>query len=204
MSRVVLATHNTKKLAELRRLAEEAGLEIVGLAEVADYPEPDETELTFEGNALLKATAAAEATGLPALADDSGLEVDVLNRMPGVRSARWAGPEGDDRANLELVLRQLHDVEPRRRTGRFVCAMAFAHPDGRTEVLRGEVEGVIIAEPRGTNGFGYDPIFVPEGHERTTAELSADEKDRISHRGRAVRAMVARLPELLAAGAGEE
>ncbi|MGJ3508534.1 RdgB/HAM1 family non-canonical purine NTP pyrophosphatase [Enemella sp. A6] len=203
-NRVVLATHNAKKLEELRRLVADAGIDVVGLSEVADYPEPAETELTFEGNALLKATAAAQATGLPALADDSGLEVDVLNRMPGVRSARWAGPEGDDRANLELLLRQLHDVETRRRTARFVCVMAFAHPDGRTELQRGEVEGVIITEPRGSNGFGYDPIFVPQGFEQTTAELTAEAKDEISHRGRAVRAMVARLPELLAADSGEE
>lgn len=198
MTTVVLATHNAKKLAELRRIVAGVDIDIRGLDEVASYPEPDETELTFEGNALLKARAAVAATGLPALADDSGLEIDVLNRMPGVRSARWAGPECDDLANLELVLRQLHDVPEDRRTARFVCVMAFAHPDGRTEVFRGEVEGHIIGEPRGDGGFGYDPIFVPDGMRHTTAELSPEDKDAISHRGRAVRAAVARLPELLA------
>lgn len=200
MTSVVLATHNPKKLAELRRIVADSNIDVGGLADVASYPEPAETELTFEGNALLKARAAVAATGLPALADDSGLEIDVLNQMPGVRSARWAGPECDDQANLELVLRQLHDVPTERRTARFVCVMAFAHPDGRTETFRGEMNGHIITEPRGEGGFGYDPIFLPEGLTHTAAELSPAEKDAISHRGRAVRAAVARLPELLAEG----
>ncbi len=200
MQRVVLATHNAKKLAELRRIVEASGLgvDVVGLDDVATYPEPAETERSFEGNALIKARVAAAATGLPALADDSGIEVDVLNQMPGVRSARWAGGHGDDAENLALLLRQIDDVPDPERTARFVCAMALVLPGGAEHVERATMEGRLGREVRGANGFGYDPAFIPEGHELTTAELDPDAKDAISHRGKSVRQMVAHLREVLA------
>ncbi len=193
--KIVLATHNAKKLAELRRITAAAlpaseALEVLGLDDVPTYPEPAETETTFEGNALIKARACVAATGRPALADDSGLAVDVLNGMPGVRSARWAGPGATDEANNELLLRQLADVPAERRTARFVCAMALVWPNGHEDTRRGEVDGRLTTSPRGHNGFGYDPLFVPEGYSQTTAELAPDLKDAISHRGRAVRAIV--------------
>lgn len=194
---VVLATRNAKKLAELRRVLAVEGLEVLGLADVAPYPEPEETATTFEGNALLKARACVAATGLPSLADDSGLAVDTLGGMPGVRSARWAGPGATDADNLSLVLRQLADVPHARRGARFVCALALALPDGRTEVVHGEVTGRLTMWARGENGFGYDPIFLPDGHDRTTAEMTPEEKDAISHRGRAIRAMAPVLTALL-------
>jgi XTP/dITP diphosphohydrolase len=189
---VVLATNNAKKLAELRRIVGEAApdVEVLGLADVAGYPEPPETERTFEGNALLKARACVAATGLPALADDSGLSVDVLNGMPGVRSARWAGPDATDEANNELLLRQLADVPEQDRTARFVCAMALVLPDGTEQVRLGEMSGRLAEAPVGDNGFGYDPLFVADGHSVTTGELEAAAKDAISHRGQAVRAIV--------------
>ncbi|MFT4297274.1 MAG: RdgB/HAM1 family non-canonical purine NTP pyrophosphatase [Micropruina sp.] len=191
-TKVVLATHNAKKLAELRRLAADRNLpfEIVGLDDVRSYPEPAETERSFEGNALLKARACVAATGLPALADDSGIAVDLLNGMPGVRSARWAGAGATDQANLDLLIAQLADTDPAERTARFVCAVAYVAPDGTEHVLRETMEGTLVSEPRGGNGFGYDPIFVADGHTRTNAELSPAEKDAISHRGKAVRAML--------------
>lgn len=190
---LVLATRNGHKLAELRRIAAAAGLgvRVLGLDEVAPYPEPAETERTFAGNALVKARAAASATGYPALADDSGIEVDVLNGMPGVRSARWAGPGASDADNLALLLRQLDDVPDAARSARFVCAMALVVPDGTERVVSGVLEGRLAREPRGVHGFGYDPAFVPEGTGRTTAELAPADKDAISHRGQALRAMVA-------------
>lgn len=200
--RVVLATHNAKKLAELRRIVAASGVdvEVLGLDDVASYPEPAETEWTFEGNALLKARACAARTGQMALADDSGLAVDVLNGMPGVRSARWAGPGASDSENLDLLLRQLDDVPDAERGARFVCAMALVLPDGREFSLVREMPGRLAREGRGGNGFGYDPAFVAEGHERTNGELSPDEKDAISHRGQAVRAMVKLIAGLRGAG----
>lgn len=190
--RVVLATNNAKKLAELRRLVEAAGLdvEILGLGDLPAYPEPAETERTFEGNAFLKAEAALQHTGLPAVADDSGIEVDELGGMPGVRSARWAGPACDDAANNALLLAQLDGVPADRRAARFVCALAFVAPDGVRQLWRGEMPGRLADAPAGTGGFGYDPLFLPEGSAVTSAELSAEEKDRISHRGQAVRRFV--------------
>ncbi|MFT3877340.1 MAG: RdgB/HAM1 family non-canonical purine NTP pyrophosphatase [Propioniciclava sp.] len=198
MDTLVLATHNAKKLRELQRITLAAGLDItvLGLGDVASYPEPAETERTFEGNALIKARAAASATGMPALADDSGIEVDVLNRMPGVRSARWAGPGASDADNLDLLLRQIDDVPDAERTGRFVCAMALVLPDGSEHVLRGTMEGRVGRDKRGDHGFGYDPAFIPEGYQQTTGELDPDAKDAISHRGKAVRAMLALVAEL--------
>ncbi|MBK8462120.1 MAG: RdgB/HAM1 family non-canonical purine NTP pyrophosphatase [Nigerium sp.] len=195
MDTLVLATHNAKKLRELRRIAEAAGVgvRVLGLDDLPSYPEPAETERTFEGNALIKARAAASATGLPALADDSGIEVDVLNTMPGVRSARWAGPGASDADNLDLLLRQIDDVPDAERTARFVCAMALVLPDGTEHVLRATMEGWLGRDKRGQNGFGYDPAFVAEGHAQTNGELAPDAKDAISHRGKAVRAMLAHL-----------
>lgn len=191
-SKVVLATNNAKKLVELRRCVAEAGLdvEILGLEDFPAYPPPAETEDSFDGNALIKAKAAAAATGLAAIADDSGIEVNELNDMPGVRSARWAGPEEDDDANLQLLLRQLDGVPQERRGARFVCALAFADPEGHRKLWHGVVHGHVTEAPRGTNGFGYDPIFVPEDHESTTAEMEPSEKDSISHRGQAVRSFL--------------
>ncbi|HHU38344.1 MAG TPA: RdgB/HAM1 family non-canonical purine NTP pyrophosphatase [Propionibacterium sp.] len=206
MTRVVLATHNAKKLDELRRIADAAGsgLQVVGLDEVGTYPEPAETEDTFEGNALIKARAAAAATGLPALADDSGLEVDVLNRMPGVRTARWAGAKASDEANRRLVLAQIDDVPDPLRTARFVCAVALVLPDGTEYVLRATMEGRIALAESGSNGFGYDPIFVADGNTVTNANLSPEGKDAISHRGKAVRAMVSRIAGLNETAATQE
>ena len=194
---VVLATRNAKKLAELRRIvaAEARDIQILGLADVAAYPEPAETERTFEGNAVLKARACVAATGLPALADDSGLAVDVLNQMPGVRSARWAGAGASDSENNALLLRQLEDVPPAERTARFICAMALVLPDGVEHVRLGEMRGQLAVSPAGHYGFGYDPLFVANGHTMTNAELEPSLKDAISHRGRAVRAI---LPVLVA------
>ncbi len=193
---VVLASRNAAKVRELARIlgaedpaASQIGL--VGLDEFPGAPDVPETGATFEENALLKARAIAEYTGLPAVADDSGLCVDALNGMPGVLSARWAGRHGDDRANLELVLAQVSDVPGTRLGARFVCAAALVAPSPNTRewVVRGQVEGRLIREPRGRGGFGYDPIFVPDGFGQTTAEMTAEAKDAISHRGRAFRAL---------------
>ncbi len=199
-AQVVLATGNSKKLLELRAVVDdlELDVEVLGLSEVAEYPEPAETERTFEGNALIKARACAAATGLPALADDSGIEVDVLNNMPGVRSARWAGPEADDEANLQLLLRQVADVPVTQRTARFVCAIALVLPEGGEDIVRREWAGQLAFDKSGRNGFGYDPIFIPDGHRVTSAELEPYEKNAISHRGQAVRAIVPLLAERLA------
>ena len=203
---VVLATNNAKKLVEMRRIlaehptvsAGEVEIELLGLADVQRYPEPAETEWTFEGNALLKARACLQMTGLPALADDSGLAVDALNGMPGVRSARWSGPDATDEANNTLLLRQLSDIPEGRRQAEFVSAVALVLPGGAEHVRRGEMPGRVIDGLRGDNGFGYDPMFVPDGSDRTYAELSAEEKDAISHRGKAVRAIVGLMVDLLA------
>ena len=190
--RVVLATRNAQKLAELQRMvaAEAPEVEVLGVADVADYPEPAETERTFEGNALLKARACVAATGLPALADDSGLAVDVLNQMPGVRSARWAGPGAGDQENNALLLRQLADVPAQNRAARFVCAMAAVLPNGTEHIRLGVMSGCLVEAPVGKNGFGYDPLFVADGQTVTNAELEPAAKDAISHRGQAVRAIV--------------
>lgn len=204
MSTVVLATRNRHKLVELRRILADAGLGVT-LRSVGDFPGvPDvaETGQTFADNALLKARAVAAATGHPAVADDSGLAVDALGGMPGVLSARWAGRHGADRANLELLLAQLAEVPEDRLGARFVCAAALVLPDGRERVAHGELAGRIVREPRGSHGFGYDPIFQPEGEQHTTAELDPAAKDAISHRGRALRALVPALVELLGAGEG--
>ena len=199
MTRVVLATRNLGKVAEMRRLlaAQAPDVEVLGLADVKAYEPGPETGATFAENALAKAVEAVEATGLPAVADDSGLTVDALNGMPGVLSARWAGRHGDDRANLELLLGQVADVPEERRGAGFVCAAAWALPDGRSEVVHGEVRGTLLRAPRGTGGFGYDPLFVPEGLDQTSAELTPEQKDGISHRGQALRLLVPRLVDVL-------
>jgi XTP/dITP diphosphohydrolase len=198
-AQVVLATKNRHKLDELHRILMGAGLdvELLGIDAFPDLPDILDTESSFAGNALLKAREIARITGLPAIADDSGLCVDALNGMPGIFSARWSGRHGDDAANLALLLGQLADVPDRRRTAAFHCAAAIALPDGTERVVEGTVDGVIIREPRGTNGFGYDPIFVPLGREVTTAEMASVEKDAISHRGRALEALAPVVRELL-------
>ena len=201
--RLVLATRNAHKVTELGRILADAGLavELVGVDAFPDVPEVAETGLTFEENALLKAVAVAGSTGLPAVADDSGICVDALGGMPGVFSARWAGRHGDDRANLDLLLAQLADVPDDRRGAHFACAAALSVPGrGVSRVVEGRVSGTLARAPRGTGGFGYDPIFVPEGETRTMAELDPAEKDAISHRGRALRALVPALREFVAGG----
>ena len=192
MTRIVLASRNRKKIAELNRIL--GGLDVVGLDAFPGAPDVPETELTFEGNALLKARAIAAFTGLPAVADDSGLCVDALNGMPGVLSARWSGRFGDasgdrDVANLQLVLDQVADVADGQRGAAFVCVAALVVPGGEEQCVEGRMRGALIREPRGTGGFGYDPIFVPDGETRTNAELTPEEKDAISHRGKAFSAL---------------
>ena len=192
MTRIFLASRNAKKLTEMQRILSQhvPGVEVVGLDAVTAYDEPVEDQPTFEGNALLKARAGATVTGLPTIADDSGLEVDALNGMPGVLSARWSGPPKDDGRNNALLLDQLHDVPDERRGAHFTCAVAFVHPGGRELVVHGRMDGRIIRKPRGSGGFGYDVVFVADEHadaDLTTAELDPTEKDLISHRGRALR-----------------
>jgi XTP/dITP diphosphohydrolase len=197
--KLVLASRNAGKIVEVRRILNDAGcdVELVGLEAFPHAPDVPETELSFAGNALLKARAIAGHTGLPAVADDSGLCVDALNGMPGVFSARWAGRHGDDQANLELLLGQLSDVAADRRGAHFMCVAALVLPSGKEKVVTGRLDGRIIDAPRGTGGFGYDPIFVPDGETRTTAEMAGTEKDAISHRGPAFRALARIIPDLL-------
>jgi XTP/dITP diphosphohydrolase len=195
--RLLLASRNPGKLVELQRMLSAAGgVAVVGLNDVPEFPEAPETGATFAENALTKGRDAVAATGLPAVADDSGLAVDALNGMPGVLSARWAGRHGDDVANLELLLAQLGDVPDERRGAAFVCAAALVLPDGTEIVEHGVWPGRIVRAPRGSGGFGYDPIFVPDGEQRTSAELEPQEKDAASHRGRAMRALLPHLRRL--------
>jgi XTP/dITP diphosphohydrolase len=205
VSRVFLASRNVKKLAEMQRILAEAmadlggpGIEVLGLDDVAPYDEPVEDQPTFEGNALLKARAGLAHTGLPSLADDSGLCVDALNGMPGVLSARWAGPPKSDERNNQLLLAQLADVPDERRGAHFTCAVAFCAPGLDELVVEGRMDGRIIRETRGSGGFGYDVVFVADDHPGpTTAELSVADKDAISHRGRALRAIAPQVAALL-------
>jgi XTP/dITP diphosphohydrolase len=200
---VLLATRNPKKLVELRRiLATAAGddaVDLVGLDDVVAYEEVPETGATFTENALIKAREGAARTGLVTVADDSGISVPALGGMPGVLSARWAGGHGDDEANLRLVLDQLRDVPDERRQAVFVCAAALVTPEGTERTVEGRMVGRVISEARGTGGFGYDPIFVPDGETRTTAEMSAADKDAISHRGKAFRALAPLVLDVFAA-----
>jgi XTP/dITP diphosphohydrolase len=191
--RLLVATRNPGKKVELQRILDAAlagastGVAVVTLDEVPAYPEVPETGLTFADNALAKAREGVEHTGLPTVADDSGLAVDALNGMPGVLSARWAGRRKSDLANLELVLDQIEDLPDTARCARFICVAALVLPDGREFTVTGELTGVLVRSPRGEGGFGYDPIFLPDGSARTSAELTPAEKDAISHRGTAFR-----------------
>ena len=197
--RMILASKNAHKLVELRRILEQVGLDIdlVGISEFPDLPDVDETGTSFAANALLKARAISAFTGLPAIADDSGICVDALNGMPGIYSARWAGTHGDDEAKLNLLIAQLDHVPAKRRGAAFHCAAAIVTPEGDERVVEGTLDGVLITERRGSNGFGYDPIFMPLGHQVTTAEMSDAQKDAISHRGRALQALAPVIEQLI-------
>ncbi|WP_061296903.1 RdgB/HAM1 family non-canonical purine NTP pyrophosphatase [Herbidospora cretacea] len=201
MTKLLLATRNQGKIVELRRILEEAALpiELVGLESFPEIGDVAETGLTFAENALLKAHTVARQSGLPCIADDSGLCVDALNGMPGIFSARWSGGHGNDQANLDLLLAQISDVPDDRRQAHFACVAALALPSGEERVVEGVMHGHVIRAPRGTMGFGYDPIFVADGETRTTAEMSPAEKDAISHRGISMRGMVPVLAEVFSA-----
>ncbi len=199
-AKIVLATRNVGKVAEFERILNSANLDIhvLGLRDYPDMPDVEETGSTFAENALLKAEQIAQYTGLPALADDSGLCIDALGGAPGIFSARWAGSHGDDKANLEKVLREIKELKDPSLAAHFTCAVAFVMPkgadsEGQVVVREGRIEGEIVMEPRGSNGFGYDPIFQPRGYLQTTAELPSEIKDQISHRGQALAKI---LPEL--------
>jgi XTP/dITP diphosphohydrolase len=210
--RLLLATRNQKKLVELRRILAASpsliDVDLVGLDDVPEYPEAPETGLTFAENALMKAREGVKYTGLPTVADDSGLSVDALSGMPGVLSARWSGrfgyavPQGTDRANLDLVLDQVADVPDAKLGAAFVCAAALVLPgdtasDSREHLVSGTMRGRLLRAPRGDGGFGYDPIFLAEGQTRSNAELTPEEKDAISHRGQAFRALAAVIAKVL-------
>lgn len=203
MTRLLLATGNRKKLVELQRILDAAlgtgRVDLVGLNDFPDYPDVPETGLSFGENALIKARAGVARTGLPTVADDSGLAVDALNGMPGVFSARWSGG-GGDRANLDLVLAQIADVPEDQRGAAFVCAAALVLPGGKEHLVEGKQRGRILRTGRGTGGFGYDPVFLGEGQDRTNAELSPDEKDAISHRGKALRDLARVIAQKLPVG----
>ncbi|MCT1866773.1 RdgB/HAM1 family non-canonical purine NTP pyrophosphatase [Dermabacter sp. p3-SID358] len=205
-AKVVLASHNQKKLKELREVLGAAieGFDPSQVVSSADLglADPVEDGVSFEENALIKARAAASVSGLIAIADDSGLAVDILGGSPGIFSARWSGRHGDDAANNALLLAQLADIAPAHRGARFMCAAAAVIPHSDASAARevvelGEMRGALLKEPRGAGGFGYDPIFVPEGYEKTSAELSPEEKNAISHRGKAFRALATRLAGLM-------
>jgi XTP/dITP diphosphohydrolase len=196
----VLATRNSHKAAELKRILEELDLdcELLTVADFPGAPEVEETESTFQGNALLKARALTEFTGLAAIADDSGICVDALDGNPGVLSARWSGAsENVDQANLDLVLEQIKDVPNESRGAKFVCAAVAVFPDGQELIAIGEMLGHLLGAPTGKNGFGYDPIFVPQGFEISTAQMSAAEKDAISHRGKALNDLAIQISEVI-------
>jgi len=204
VKKIVLATHNLGKVVELERLLNGADLDVqvMGLRDFPDLPDVDETGSSFVENALIKARAVRDVTQLPALADDSGLCIDALNGNPGIFSARWAGVHGDDKANVQKVLRELSELTNPTMTAHFRCAVALVFPTGHRRsdeeiVHEGEMLGHIVTTPRGESGFGYDPIFQPLGIDKTTAELQADIKDRISHRGKAFQAMVPELREFI-------
>ncbi len=199
MTRLILATRNHGKITELKAILAAAGLshDLVGADAYPDVPDVKETGVTFAENALLKAHALSQATGLPAIADDSGLCVDVLGGAPGIFSARWSGSHGDDRANLTLLLDQLSDVPDEHRAAHFACAAALALPDGTERVVEGRLRGRLRREPAGSHGFGYDPILQPDGDTRTCAEMTPEEKNAISHRGKAFRGLVPVVRELV-------
>jgi XTP/dITP diphosphohydrolase len=199
--KLVLATRNQGKIEEFRRILEELApgqIDLIGVDQFPHLVDVDETGSTFEENSLLKARYTSEATGLPAIADDSGLCVDALNGDPGIYSARWAGTHGDDRANLEKVLEQLKDVPDENRTAYFICVASLVLPDGRQKVAEGRFEGHILHAPVGSNGFGYDPIFQPLGMSISSAQMSAEEKDLVSHRGKSLRSLAPHVIQMLA------
>ncbi len=198
---LVLATRNQGKITEFRRILEELApgqIELIGVDQFPDLVDVDETGSTFEENSLLKSRYTCAATGLPAIADDSGLCVDFLNGDPGIFSARWAGNHGDDQANIEKLLEQLKDVPDDKRTARFKCVASLVLPDGREQIAEGRFEGHILHAPVGENGFGYDPIFQPLGLSISSAQMSAQEKDLVSHRGKSLRAIAPHVIQMLA------
>ncbi|WP_433285724.1 RdgB/HAM1 family non-canonical purine NTP pyrophosphatase [Micromonospora sp. CA-244673] len=201
MNSVLLATRNRKKLVELQRILDGAlgahRIALLGLDDVEEYPELPESGLTFGENALIKAREGCRRTGLPTIADDSGLAVDALNGMPGVFSARWAGGHGDDRANFQLVLDQIADLPDEHRGAAFVCTVALVLPSGKEHLVDGRQPGRLLRAPRGDGGFGYDPIFLGDGQERTNAELTPEEKDAVSHRGKALRELAKLVAKVL-------
>lgn len=198
--RLVLATRNQGKIIELRRILDaisNGAIELVSVEQYPEIPDVEETGSTFEENALLKAVAISKATGLSAIADDSGLCVDALGGAPGIFSARYAGKHGDDNANLNKVLVELQGVEDTNRSAHFTCVTALVMPDGRKVTKMGEFHGFIAHAPVGDFGFGYDPIFIPQGSSITSAQMSAQEKDLVSHRGISLRAIAPHVIELL-------
>ena len=198
--KLVIATRNSGKILEFRRILDaisEGAVELMGLDEFKNLVDVEETGETFEENALLKARYTAKMTGLPSISDDSGLCVDALGGAPGIFSARWAGAHGDDKANLEKVLEELQRVPDEKRGAHFICATALVMPDGREVVKEGRFEGRILSSPIGDQGFGYDPIFSPLGMQISSAQLSAEEKDAISHRGKSLRAIAPHVIEML-------
>lgn len=199
--KLVLATRNQGKITEFRRILDDLApgqIELIGVDQFPDLVDVDETGSSFEENSLLKARYTSQATGLPAIADDSGLCVDALNGDPGIFSARWAGVHGDDQANLEKVLDQLKDVPDNLRSAHFMCVASLVLPDGRQQTAQGRFEGQILRAPIGANGFGYDPIFQPQGLNISSAQMSAEEKDLMSHRGKSLRSIAPHVIQMLA------
>jgi XTP/dITP diphosphohydrolase len=199
--KLVLATRNSGKIIEFRRILEEiapGAVELISVDQFPDLIDVEEIGSTFEENALLKARYTSEATGLPAIADDSGLCIDALGGAPGIFSARWAGKHGDDQANLEKVLEQLKDVPEEKRGAHFLCVASLVLPDGREHVAEGRFDGSILRSAVGANGFGYDPIFQPKGLAISSAQMSAEEKDLVSHRGKSLRSIAPHVIQLLA------
>ena len=199
--KLVLATRNQGKITEFRRILDALApgeIKLIGVDQFPDLIDVEETGSTFEENSLLKASYTSKATGLPAIADDSGLCVDALNGDPGIFSARWAGEHGNDQANLQKVLDQMKDVPDNLRTAHFMCVASLVLPDGRQQVAEGQFDGHILHAPVGENGFGYDPIFQPEGLTISSAQMSAEDKDLLSHRGKSLRALAPHVIHLLA------
>jgi len=193
---IVLATRNKKKIEEIKRIIEGTSISIQTLADFPSLPEVEEDGTTFEANAVKKALSVTRHTGKPALADDSGLEVYAINGAPGTLSSRYAGEGAGDRKNIEKLLYEMHSIDNGKRDARFVCCLALAFPDGGVKTFLGYVEGRVGREPRGAKGFGYDPVFYPEGQTRTFAEMDDEEKDALSHRGKALRELQRYIREL--------
>lgn len=194
---IVLATRNEKKIEEIKRVIGDMPVSILTIDAFPECPEVEEEGVTFQENAVRKATTVAQCTGKPSLADDSGLEVNTLSNAPGVLSSRYAGEGATDGKNIEKLLHEMRSIVDEERNARFVCCLALAFPDGRVEIFSGQVEGRIGREPKGSHGFGYDPLFYPEGHNKTFAEMPADDKDTLSHRGKALRAFQKYLTQII-------